>query len=41
MEPRPRGGRFWAMPPIYKDPAVLLLVATAAATAFFAVYVSI
>jgi hypothetical protein len=27
------------MPPIYKDPAVLLLVATAAATAFWAVLV--
>jgi hypothetical protein len=25
------------MPPIYKDPAILLLAATAAATAFFAV----
>ena len=29
------------MPPIYNDPAIHLLVATAAATAFFAVYVSI
>jgi hypothetical protein len=28
------------MPPIYRDPALLLLVATAAATAFFAVYVT-
>jgi hypothetical protein len=25
------------MPPIYKDPAILLLAVTAAATAFFAV----
>jgi|GraSoiStandDraft_4_1057263.scaffolds.fasta_scaffold217014_2 hypothetical protein len=29
------------MPPIYKDPAMLLLVATAAATAFWAVLVII
>jgi hypothetical protein len=29
------------MPPLYKDPAMILLVATAAATAFFAVYVAI
>jgi hypothetical protein len=29
------------MPPIYKDPTMILLVATAAATAFFAVYVAI
>jgi len=29
------------MPPIYKDPAMLLLVATAAATAFWAVFVII
>jgi len=27
------------MPPVFKDPALLLLAATAAATAFFAVYV--
>jgi len=29
------------MPPIYKDPAMLLLVGTAAATAFWAVLVII
>lgn len=41
LEPGQRAGRFRPMPPIYKDPALLLLVATAAATAFFAVYVAI
>jgi len=29
------------MPPLHRDPALLLLLATAAATAFFAVYVSL
>jgi hypothetical protein len=29
------------MPPIYKDPAILLLAVTAAATAFFAVMLAI
>ena len=32
--------RFRRMPPFYRDPAVLLLAVTAAATAFFAVYVT-
>jgi len=34
------GLRSGCMPPLYRDPALLLLVATAAATAFFAVYVA-
>lgn len=29
------------MSPIYKDPALILLAATAAATAFFAMYVAL
>jgi hypothetical protein len=41
LEPARAVLRSWPMPPIYKDPAMLLLVVTAAATAFFAVYMAI